>query len=41
MVAWTRFYINEVRNALKDAIEAVEAAVDINYLRARWWLDLP
>ena len=34
MVAWTLFYINEVRDALKDAIAAVDAEADINYLRA-------
>jgi len=34
MVAWTRFYMNEVREALREAIEAVDSAVDIGYLRA-------
>jgi len=34
MVAWTRFYMNEVRGALSDALEAVDSAVEIGYLRA-------
>jgi predicted ATPase/class 3 adenylate cyclase len=34
MVAWTRFYINEVKESLADALEAIDAAVNINYLRA-------
>jgi class 3 adenylate cyclase/tetratricopeptide (TPR) repeat protein len=34
MVAWTRFYINEVKESLADAQEAIDAAVNINYLRA-------
>ncbi len=34
MVAWTRFYMNEVREAYNDAIEAVDSAVEIGYLRA-------
>jgi tetratricopeptide (TPR) repeat protein len=34
MVAWTRFYMNEVRGALADALDAVDSAVEIGYLRA-------
>ncbi len=34
MVAWNRLYINEVRGALADALEAVDSAVEIGYLRA-------
>ena len=34
MLAWTRLYLNEVRQSLSEALDAIESAAAHNYLRA-------